>query len=231
MKTYRYLNIKDWAEEDRPREKLSLKGKSALSEAELIAIIIGSGTPSLNAVDVAKGILSSIENDLNRLAKLSVNDLKKFKGIGEAKAIGIVAAMELGRRRKEAEVSKKPKITCSNDVYKLMGQELMDLSHEEFWCVLLSKSNIVIKKQLVSSGGVSGTVADPRIIFKAALEELASGIILVHNHPSGNLKPSQQDIRLTQKMKEAGKTLDVSLLDHLIFTDNGYFSFTDENLL
>ncbi len=228
---YKSLSIKSWAEEDRPREKLALKGKSALSEAELIAILIGSGTASMSAVDVAKGILNSSENDLNRLAKLTVKDLTKFKGIGEAKAISIVAALELGRRRKETETIKKPKIRSSKDAYDLMKPDLLDLSHEEFWCLLLNRSNIVIKKQLISSGGVSGTVADPIIIYKAALEELASGIILIHNHPSGNIKPSQADINLTKKMKTAAKALDISLYDHLIFTEQGFFSFADENLL
>lgn len=225
------LNIKSWAEEDRPREKLVLKGKAALSEAELIAAIIGSGTPSCSAVDVSKGILNSIGNNLNHLAKLTVKDLMKFKGIGEAKAVGIVSAMELGRRRKEADVEKKPKISCSKDAYMLMRSELMDLAHEEFWCLLLNRGNSVIKKQLVSSGGVSGTVADPKLIFKAALEELASSVILVHNHPSGNRRPSHADKLLTKKMKEAGRTLEISLLDHIIFTEDGYFSFADENLL
>ncbi len=225
------LNIKSWAEEDRPREKLVLKGKAALSEAELIAVIIGSGTPSSSAVDVAKSILSSIENNLNHLARLSVKDLMKFKGIGEAKAVGIVSAMELGRRRKEADTTKKPRITSSKVAYQLMKADLMDLQHEEFWCLLLNRSNAVIKKHLISSGGVSGTVADPKLIFKAALEELASGVILVHNHPSGNLRPSQADKQLTKNMKEAGRALEISLLDHLIFAEDGYFSFADENLL
>ncbi len=225
------LDIKSWAEEDRPREKLVLKGKAALSEAELIAAIIGSGTPSCSAVDVSKGILNSIGNNLNHLAKLTVKDLMKFKGIGEAKAVGIVSAMELGRRRKEADIEKKPKISCSKDAYILMKSELMDLAHEEFWCLLLNRGNSVIKKQLVSSGGVSGTVADPKLIFKAALEELASSVILVHNHPSGNRQPSHADKLLTKKMKEAGRALEISLLDHIIFTEDGYFSFADENLL
>ena len=225
------LNIKSWAEEDRPREKLVLKGKAALSEAELIAAIIGSGTPSSSAVDVSKGILNAIGNNLNHLAKLSVKDLMKFKGIGEAKAVGIVSAMELGRRRREAEIEKRPKISSSKDVYVLMKSGLMDLPHEEFWCLLLNRGNVVIKKHLVSSGGVSGTVADPKLIFKAALEELASGVILVHNHPSGNRQPSHADKQLTKKMKDAGRSLEISLLDHIIFTEDGYFSFADENLL
>ncbi|UII27110.1 DNA repair protein RadC [Fulvivirga maritima] len=231
MSTSDYLNIKSWAEEDRPREKLLLKGRAALSEAELIGILIGSGTKSLSAVDLSKHILSENGNDLNQLAKLSVKDLMKFKGIGEAKAISIVSALELGRRRKETEAVKKPQITCSEDVYKIIAPELLDNRHEEFWILILNRRNMVIKKQLISSGGVSGTVADPKIIFKSALEELACGIILIHNHPSGNLNPSQQDISLTKKMKEGGRLLEIPVLDHIIFTDNGYFSFADENIL
>ncbi|MBL6447849.1 DNA repair protein RadC [Fulvivirga sp. 29W222] len=230
-KTKEYLNIKSWAEEDRPREKLLLKSKSALSDAELIGILIGSGTPSMSAVDVAKAILNHIGNDLNNLAKLSVKELMKFKGIGEAKAISIVSAMELGRRRKDSQSIKKPKITCSEDVYEVIKAELLDMKHEEFWTLLLNRSNTVIKKQLISSGGVAGTVADPKIIFKSALEELACSIILIHNHPSGNLKPSKADINLTRKMKTAGDLLEIPVLDHLIFTDNSYFSFADENML
>ena len=229
--TKEYLTIKSWAEEDRPREKLLLKGKSVLSHAELIGILLGSGTASMSAVDVAKQILNHHNNDLNQLAKQSVKDLMKFKGIGQAKAISIVSAMELGRRRKESDVAQKPKITCSRDVYELIKPELMDISHEEFWVILLNRSNTVIKKQLISSGGVAGTIADPKIIFKSALDILASSIILVHNHPSGNLKPSQADINLTRKMKEGGLFLEIPVLDHLIFTDNGYFSFADENMI
>lgn len=226
-----YLTIKSWAEEDRPREKLLLKGKSILSHAELIGILIGSGTASLSAVDVAKQILSQNNNDLNQLAKLSVKELMKFKGIGEAKAISIVSAMELGRRRKETATLQKPKVTCSRDAYEIIKPELMDIGHEEFWTLLLNRSNLVIKKQLISSGGVAGTIADPKIIFKSALEQLACSIILVHNHPSGSLRPSQADINLTKKMKEGGQFLEIPVLDHIIFTDNGYFSFADDNML
>jgi DNA repair protein RadC len=225
------LNILSWAEEDRPREKLLLKGKSALSDAELIAILIGSGTRSLSAVDVAKQILSEASNNLNDLAKFSVKDLKSIKGIGEAKAISIVSALELGRRRKEQEFREKVRITCSNDIYQLMKGELMDLPKEEFWVILLNRANRLIRKEQISSGGISGTVADPKIIFKAALDHRASSVILVHNHPSGNLKPSQADINLTKKMKEAGKLLEIPVLDHLIFGDEGYLSFADEGLL
>lgn len=225
------LNILSWAEEDRPREKLLLKGKAALSEAELIAILIGSGTRSLSAVDVAKQILGEAANNLNELARFSVKDLKKIKGIGEAKAISIVSALELGRRRKEEEFKEKVKITCSNDIYQLMKPDLMDLPKEEFWVILLNRANRLIKKEQISSGGVSGTVADPKIIFKAALDQYASSIILVHNHPSGNLKPSQADIKLTNKMKEAGNLLEIPVLDHVIFSDQNYLSFADEGLL
>jgi DNA repair protein RadC len=225
------LKILSWAEEDRPREKLLLKGKSALSDAELIAILIGSGTRSLSAVDVAKIILTRAENDLNQLAKFSVKDLQKIKGIGEAKAISIVSALELGRRRKDADFARKVQIACSNDIYQLMKPELMDLPKEEFWILLLNRANSLIKKEQVSSGGVSGTVADPKIIFKAALDQYASSVVLVHNHPSGNLKPSQADINLTTKMKEAGKLLEIPILDHIIFADTGYLSFADEGLL
>ena len=230
-KKYSNLTIKNWAEEDRPREKLLLKGKSALSDAELIAIAIGSGTASLSAVEVARQILRAVGNDLNKLAKLSVKDLVKFKGIGEAKAINIICALELGRRKKETEPATKPKITCSKDAYEVLKPVLSDLSHEEFWVLLLDRSNQVLKKQPISSGGVSGTVADPKIIFKKALEELASGVILAHNHPSGNLNPSEADIALTKKLKQAGTVLEIAVLDHIIFTDFGYYSFVDEGVL
>jgi DNA repair protein RadC len=225
------LTIKSWAEEDRPREKLILKGKSALSDAELIAILIGSGNLEMSAVELSRHILSNTNNDLGELAKLSVNELKKFKGIGEAKALSIISALELGRRRKESEPQKKDKIISSKDIYDLMKPHLMDLPHEEFWVVLLNRAHFVLKKTAVSVGGVSGTVADPKLIFKTALENLASAIILVHNHPSGNTKPSDSDIVLTRKMKEAGKLLEIPILDHLIFTDSDYYSFADEGRL
>lgn len=225
------LNILSWAEEDRPREKLILKGKAALSDAELIGILIGSGTRSLSAVDLSKLILNKVSNNLNELAKLSIKDLQQFKGIGEAKAIAIVSALELGRRRKESQFIQKPKITCSKDAYEIIKPELMDLSYEVFWILLLNRANQVIKKCQISTGGISGTVADPKIIFKTALENLCSAIILVHNHPSGNLKPSTADISLTKKMKESGNLLEIPVLDHIIFSDNGYYSFADEGIL
>ncbi len=231
QKTSNGLNILSWAEEDRPREKLVLKGKAALSDAELIGILIGSGTRSLSAVDVSKIILAHVGNNLNELARLSVKDLQQFRGIGEAKAITIVSALELGRRRRESQFIQKPKITCSRDAYEIIKPELMDLSYEVFWVLLLNRANQVIKKSQISTGGISGTVADPKIIFKVALESLCSAIILVHNHPSGNLKPSAADINLTKKLKDAGNLLEIPVLDHLIFTDNGYMSFADEGML
>jgi DNA repair protein RadC len=225
------LNILKWAEEDRPREKLLLKGRGALSDAELIAILIGSGSRQLSAVDLSKLILSSVNHDLNLLAKLSVSELIKFKGIGEAKAISIVSALEVGRRRKTSEVTKTHAIKSSNDVYELIRPELLDQPIEQFWMLTLKRNNTLIQKRHISVGGISGTVVDPKVVFKTALEDFASGIILIHNHPSGNLKPSQEDLKLTEKLKNAGKLLDIPVLDHIIFTDNSYFSFADENVL
>jgi len=225
------LGIKSWAAEDRPREKLLLKGKSTLSDAELIALLIGSGTGSLSAVEVAKLVLQSVGNNLHDLARLSVKDLMKVKGIGEAKAVALVAAMELGRRRKEFEVVEKPKVSGSKEAFEMVKRDLLDLEHEEFWVLLFNRANRLIKKKRISEGGVSGTVADPKIIYKLALEELASGIIVVHNHPSGNLTASQSDIKLTTKLKEAGQVLEIQLLDHLIVAGQKYFSFADEGML
>jgi len=221
------LSIKQWAEEDRPREKLLLKGRSNLTEAELIGILIGSGTRTLSAVDLAKQILAAVNNNLNELAKLTVKDLMKFNGIGEAKAITIVSALELGRRRKSEEPMKKKRIVSSKQIYELMSSDLSDLSHEEFWIILLKRNNEVIKKIRISTGGVAGTIVDTKIIFNHALSELASGVILVHNHPSGGLKPSRGDVNLTKRIVEAGRLLDISVIDHLIFTDSGYYSFGD----
>lgn len=226
-----FLNIKSWAAEDRPREKLLLKGTAALSDAELIAILLGTGTASMSAVDVAKSMLQQAGNNLDDLARFTVKDLMKIKGIGEAKAIAIVSALELGRRRKDSGATDRPKIAVSKDAYDLLRGDLIDIPHEEFWVLLLNRANRVIKKHKISLGGVHGTVADPKIIFKTALEELASGIIVAHNHPSGNLTPSQQDIDLTRKLKEAGKLLEIQLLDHLIVAGKQYYSFADEGLL
>lgn len=226
-----FLNIKSWAAEDRPREKLILKGKASLSDAELIAILLGTGTSKLSAVDLAKNILQAVNNDLNELARLTVKDLIKVKGIGEAKAITIISALELGRRRKEFLAEEKPKIGGSGDAFEILKADLLDIPHEAFWIILLNRANRVIKKHQISQGGVAGTVADPKIIFKVAVEELASGIILAHNHPSGNLTASQADIDLTKKLKESGRLLDIQVLDHLIIAGKKYFSFADEGLL
>ena len=225
------ISIKAWAEEDRPREKLSTKGRRALTDAELIAILIGSGSRIDSAVELSKRILHHYENDLNKLAKASIAELSNFRGIGEAKAISIIAALEIGRRRNESEVKAIETIMSSRDGYNLMRRHLVDLNHEEFWIILLGRSSKVLGKELISKGGLAGTVADPKIIFLSALQYQASGIIMVHNHPSGNLKPSQQDINLTKNMTAAGKMLDIQVLDHLIITDNGYFSFGDEGML
>lgn len=225
------LNIKAWAEEDRPREKLALKGKNTLSDAELIAILIGSGNKHDTAVELSKKILASINNDLNELGKLSINDLIQFNGIGEAKAISIIAALELGRRRKSSDVEKRTKVTSSKDAYNSISSVLSDLQHEEFWVIYLNRNNEIIKQENISKGGVSGTVADSKIIFKRAIETLASAIILSHNHPSGNLKPSNADIQLTKKLKEAGTMLDIPVLDHLIIGEKDYFSFADNSIL
>jgi DNA repair protein RadC len=225
------LTIKRWSPEDRPREKLILKGKAALSDAELIAILLGSGTSTMTAVDLAKKVLQSVGNNLHDLARMTVKDLIKTKGIGEVKALTIVAALEIGRRRKEMEVNERPKITGSRDVYDILKADLLDIPHEEFWILLLNRANRVIRKSQISQGGIAGTVADPKIIFKLALDDLASGIILAHNHPSGNLTASQADLDLTKKLKEAGKLLDIQVLDHLIVAGQKYFSFADEGLI
>lgn len=225
------ISIKAWAEEDRPREKLNAQGRRALSDAELIAILIGSGSRDESAVELSKRILHHYGNDLNKLGKASIAELFKFKGIGEAKAISIIAALELGRRRGDTEVKAPEVITGSQSAYQLLRRHLVDLPHEEFWLLLLSRANKVIAKELISKGGLSGTIADPKIIFHIALQHQASSVILAHNHPSNNLKPSQEDINLTKKLLQAGKILDIGVLDHLIITDKGYFSFADEEML
>ncbi len=225
------LNIKSWAAEDRPREKLLLKGKSALSDAELLAILLGSGSKTLSAVDLGKIILQRAGNSLHHLAKMTAKDFTKIKGIGEVKAITIVAALELGRRRKDTEPVEKPKIGGSGDAYEFLKSDLIDIPHEEFWVILLNRANRVLKKHQISQGGVTGTMADPKIIFKAALEDLASGIILAHNHPSGNLAASQADVDLTKKLAACGRLLEIQVLDHLIIAGEKYFSFADEGLI
>ncbi|HEU5148635.1 MAG TPA: DNA repair protein RadC [Chryseosolibacter sp.] len=225
------LKIKNWSPEDRPREKLLSKGTPVLSDAELVAILLGTGTTTVSAVELAKRLLQTVDNNLHELARLSVKDLTKVKGIGEAKAISIIAALELGRRRRDTEAEEKPRVSGSRDCFNILKPHMQDLPHEEFWIILLNRANRVIRKYQVSQGGVAGTVADPKIIFKVAIAELASGIILAHNHPSGNLTASQADIELTKKIKEAGKLLEIQVLDHLIVAGQKYFSFADEGML
>lgn len=232
MDTYQHLSIKEWALEDRPREKLLYKGLSSLSDAELLAILIGSGSAKESAVELSKKILRDCKNNLNALGKKTINDLKaNYHGIGDAKAISIVASLELGRRRKLQEGEERSKITGSHDVYDLMEPLLGDLPHEEFWVLMLNRSNKVIGKNKVSQGGISGTVIDVRLILKSAIDHLASSIILCHNHPSGNKQPSEADNKITNKMSEAGRIMDIPVLDHIIVTDNAYFSYADEGML
>lgn len=225
------LKIKSWSPEDRPREKLLAKGTPALSDAELVAILLGTGTPTISAVELAKRLLQTVGNDLHELARLTAKDLMTVKGIGEAKAITIIAALELGRRRRESEPEDKPRVSGSRDCFNILRAHLQDLQHEEFWIILLNRANRLIRKHQISQGGVAGTVADPKIIFKLAISELASGIILAHNHPSGNLTASHADMDLTKKIRDAGKLLEIQVLDHLIVAGQKYFSFADEGLL
>lgn len=225
------FSIKNWNEDDRPREKLLLKGRAALSDAELIAILIGSGSRNESAVSLSQRILASVSNNLNELGRLSIPELMEFKGIGEAKAICIAAAMELGRRRRAEEALERKKITSSSSVFEFVQPIIGELPHEEFWILYLNNSNKIIKSAQLSKGGITGTVVDVRLAFKEALQLGAVGIILAHNHPSGTLKPSQADIKLTKKLKTAGESLDIKVLDHLIITEKAYFSFADENML
>jgi DNA repair protein RadC len=225
------MTIKSWALDDRPREKLIAKGKTALSDAELIAILIGSGNRTESAVALSKRILQSVGGNINELAKLSVEKLTEFKGIGEAKAISIITALELGKRRQLETALEKPKITSSKAVFNLMQPIIGDLEHEEFWVLFLNNSNKVLAKSQISKGGLTATIVDVRLLFKRALEFACVGLIVCHNHPSGKLEPSAADKNITQKIKQAGVTLDIKLLDHLIITQKAYFSFADEAIL
>ncbi|WP_405380574.1 DNA repair protein RadC [Maribacter sp. LLG6340-A2] len=225
------FSIKNWSDDDKPREKLVQKGRSVLSDAELIAILIGSGSRSESAVELSKRILASVDNNLNELGRLSVKQLMAFKGIGEAKAVTIAAALEMGRRRRGEESRKVNKISSSQDVYHLLHPLMGELEHEEFWILFLNNSNKVLHKAQMSKGGITGTLVDVRLVMKQALELGAVAIILAHNHPSGTLRPSAADKQITQKIKLASETLDVKVLDHLIITQKSYFSFADEKLL
>lgn len=223
------LSIKSWAEEDRPREKMLIKGAAALSDAELLAILIGSGSVKESAVQLAQRILRSVDNNLYALGRLSVKELAAgFKGIGQAKAVSIVAALELGKRRGNCDLPSRSVLRCSQDCFRLMHPHLSDLSHEELWVVLTNRAGKVIEKVKISQGGTAETVADMRLIMKAAITSLATGLLLFHNHPSGNLHPSAHDDLLTQKIGKAAKIMDITLLDHIIIADNRYYSYADE---
>lgn len=224
-------SIKNWALEDRPREKMLDKGKDVLSDAELIAILISSGNSHESAVDLAKRILRDSNNNLIELSKLSINDLINYKGIGEAKAVSIVAALELGRRRRFAEEIEKTSISNSNDAFEYFYAHLADLTHEQFWIMLLNPANKIIKVERIGIGGINGTTADPKKIFKCAIENRATNIILCHNHPSGNLSPSEADKKITQNIIKAGNIMEIKILDHIIIGNNKYYSFTDEGII
>ena len=225
------FSIKNWSEDDRPREKLLNKGKDSLSDAELVAILIGSGSRNESAVELCKRILASTNNNLSALGKLSIKQLMEFKGIGEAKAISILAALELGRRRRTEEALQLKKIESSHSVFELMQPIIGELPHEEFWIVYLNNSNKVIHKNQLSKGGITGTLVDVRLVMKTAIEVGAIALILAHNHPSGTLIPSEADKQITKKLKQAAESLDMKVLDHIIVTETAYFSFADESIL
>ncbi|SRR6056297_1985358 len=225
------FSIKHWSDDDKPREKLLTKGRSALSDAELIAILIGSGSRSESAVELSKRILAAADNNLNKLGRLSIKQLTAFKGIGEAKAVTIAAALEIGRRRRGEEVLHVTKIGSSKDAFEVLQPILGELEHEEFWVLYLNNSNKILYKTQLSKGGITGTLVDVRILMKQSLELGAVGLILAHNHPSGTLKPSTADKQITQKIKKASQSLDIKVLDHLIITQKDYFSFADNQVL
>lgn len=225
------MSIKFLAEDDRPREKFLLKGKNALSDAELLAIIMGSGSRDESAVELARKILQSVENNWHHLSRLQIADLMKFKGVGEAKAISIAAALEIGRRRAAQEIPERTQIKSSNDIFVLLSPFLSDLQTEEFWAIFLNQNNRVLGKSQLSSGGINQSVVDVRILFKAAIDQFATALVIAHNHPSGNLKPSTEDVKITKQIAEAGKILNIQLLDHVIIAQNSYFSFADESML
>ena len=225
------MKITDWAVEDRPREKLVNKGTASLSDAELLGILISSGTKNKSAVDLGRELLAMANNNLNHLGKLSVAELRKIRGIGQARAVTIAAALELGRRRKLSDTEELFQIRSSKDVADIFQPIMSDLLHEEFWILFLNRSNRVINRMKLSQGGISGTVTDVRIVMKKAVECLASGIIVCHNHPSGNLNPSESDTKITKKIRDAGELMDIQLLDHLIITEKDYYSFADNGIL
>jgi DNA repair protein RadC len=225
------MSLKFLAEDDRPREKFLFKGKNALSDAELLAIIMGSGSRDESAVELARKILQSVENNWHHLSRLQIADLMKFKGVGEAKAISIAAALEIGRRRAAQEIPERTQIKSSNDIFVLLSPFLSDLQTEEFWAIFLNQNNRVQGKSQLSSGGINQSVVDVRILFKAAIDQFATALVIAHNHPSGNLKPSTEDVKITKQIADAGKILNIQLLDHVIIAQNSYFSFADESML
>jgi DNA repair protein RadC len=225
------MNIKSLAEEERPREKLAIKGKQSLSDTELLAIILGSGSKSESSITLAQRILSSVNHNWNELAKLSIRDLCKFNGVGKVKAIEIITSLEIGRRKSLQQALKKASISSSKDAFNILQPIIGDLMIEEFWVIYLSRSNKIVSKEKISQGGITGTMVDNRLIFKKALELNAVSLIISHNHPSGNIQPSNSDIQITQEIKKAGELLNITLMDHLIITQTAYFSFADENLL
>lgn len=225
------MNLKSLAEDDRPREKFLLKGKSAVSDSELLAIIMGSGNKEESAVELARRILNSVENNWHRLSQLSIKDLMKFKGVGEAKAISIATALEIGNRKSQQQVLERQQISSSKDIFEVLQPHLSDLSTEEFWAVFLNHQNKILYKTCLFRGGIASSVADVRVIFKMALEHYSTRIIVAHNHPAGSLKPSQEDINITNKIKEAGNLLEIELLDHLIIAQSKYYSFKEEGIL
>ncbi len=225
------MSIKFLSEDDRPREKFLLKGKSALSDSELLAIILGSGNTQESAVELSRRILKSVDNNWQKLSLLSIKDLMKFKGIGEAKAISVAAALEIGRRKASQEIPEKVSIKSSADAYTVFLEHLSDLRTEEFWVIFLNQKNQIIYKSQISKGGITGTIVDVRVLFKIALEHFATSIIVAHNHPTGNLKPSEADLKITKNIKSAGEILNIKLADHLIIGENTFFSFQDQGLL
>lgn len=225
------MSIKSLAEDDRPREKFLMKGKAAVSDSELLAIIMGSGNREESAVELARRILNSVENNWHRLSQLSIKELMKFKGVGEAKAISIATALEIGNRKSQQEVLERQQISSSQDVFEVLQPHLSDLSTEEFWAVFLNHQNKILYKTCLFRGGIASSVADVRVIFKMALEHFSTRIIVAHNHPAGSLKPSQEDINITKKIDEAGKLLEIELLDHIIIAQNKFYSFKEEGIL
>lgn len=225
------MSIKSLAEDDRPREKFLLKGKAAVSDSELLAIIMGSGNREESAVELARRILKSVENNWHRLSQLSIKDLMKFKGVGEAKAISIATALEIGNRKSQQEVLERQQISNSKDIFEILQPHLSDLPTEEFWAVFLNHQNKILYKTCLFRGGIASSVADVRVIFKTALEHFSTRIVIAHNHPAGSLKPSQQDIAITNKIKDAGKLLEIELLDHIIIAQNKFYSFKEEGIL